>query len=88
MKTFCSSLLLGCLVTLSVPSMAVAQDDDGAMSAAACEQEARKMGMTAPEDIAAYVKSCEAGDTGDSSDDGQDGDMGSDQDTDQSSGQE
>lgn len=61
MKMFFSSAVLGCLVSLAVPSIAAAQDDNGSGSDTSmnCEQEAKNMGLTKPDEIAAYVKECE-----------------------------
>jgi hypothetical protein len=60
MKAIIWSLLLGCLVTLAVPYVVFAQDnEDSNKSMVNCEMEAKDMGMTKPEDIAAYVKECE-----------------------------
>jgi hypothetical protein len=81
MKTFSSSLLLGCLVTLAVPSMVFAQEnEDSGKPMVTCEQEAKDMGLTKPEDIAAYVKECEdANSPGDPSDQDQQEDPGQDE---------
>lgn len=83
MKMFCSSLLWGCLVTLAVPFAVVAQEkEDTGMPTVSCEQEAKDMGMTKPEDISAYVKECEEANAPvDPSDQDQQEDQNQDEDT-------
>lgn len=68
MKKIYSSMLLSCLVTLTLPVYIYAQEEEAAEQTemVSCEQEAKDMGITDQQELANYIQECESAMSGES----------------------
>ena len=62
MKNMYSSMLLCCLVTLALPSFTYAQEagDMAEGEMLSCEQQAKDLGITDPQELADYIEECKS----------------------------